>query len=158
MRASADSLACAIITRRSLLLNGDWLVCLSLSLARPSHTRGPLRITPWIESFWRVSLAVDTAAMSKATKRKHVTREVVEEFVEPQGSQKIVKVENTNIHRRSVYDRSCLFLCRCCVEGETISTRWRRQKASSFWPACPPNSGRMCGSREVSYVCQTLTP
>jgi probable RNA-binding protein EIF1AD len=33
--------------------------------------------------------------MSKATKRKHVTRQVVEEFVEPQGSQKIVKVGPT---------------------------------------------------------------
>ena len=32
--------------------------------------------------------------MSKATKRKHVTREVVEEFVELQGNQKIVKVSH----------------------------------------------------------------
>lgn len=30
--------------------------------------------------------------MSKATKRKHVTREVVEDFVEPEGNQRIVKV------------------------------------------------------------------
>ena len=30
--------------------------------------------------------------MSKATKRKHVTREVVEDYVEPEGDQKIVKV------------------------------------------------------------------
>ncbi|CAI8032208.1 Probable RNA-binding protein EIF1AD [Geodia barretti] len=40
--------------------------------------------------------------MSKATKRKHVTRQVVEEFVEPQGSQKIVKVlcgRGNNLHQ-----------------------------------------------------------
>ena len=30
--------------------------------------------------------------MSKATKRKHVTREVVEDFVEVEGTQRIVKV------------------------------------------------------------------
>ena len=30
--------------------------------------------------------------MSKATKRKHVTRQVLEEFVEPEGSQKVVRV------------------------------------------------------------------
>ena len=30
--------------------------------------------------------------MSKSTKRKHVTREVVEDYVEPEGQQEIVKV------------------------------------------------------------------
>ena len=49
--------------------------------------------------------------MSKATKRKHVTRQVVEEFVEPQGSQKIVKVKlNTTLStkRRSYLSLSCV--------------------------------------------------
>lgn len=39
--------------------------------------------------------------MSKATKRKHVTREVVEDFVEPEGNQRIVKVvcgRGNNLH------------------------------------------------------------
>ena len=35
--------------------------------------------------------------MSKATKRKHVTREVVEEFVELEGNQRIVKVREISI-------------------------------------------------------------
>ena len=30
--------------------------------------------------------------MSKSTKRKYVTREVVEDYVEPEGEQEIVKV------------------------------------------------------------------
>ncbi|XP_041353105.1 probable RNA-binding protein EIF1AD [Gigantopelta aegis] len=39
--------------------------------------------------------------MSKATKRKHVTREVLNEFVTPQGNQEIVKVtasRGNNLH------------------------------------------------------------
>ena len=32
--------------------------------------------------------------MSRATKRKYVTKEVLEEFVEPSGDQEIVKVSN----------------------------------------------------------------
>ena len=60
--------------------------------------------------------------MSKATKRKHVTRQVVEEFVEPQGSQKIVKVGRT-FESQSMLLLGLCVVCRCCVEEETISTR-----------------------------------
>ena len=49
------------------------------------------RSASWIERL-RTCQTVVSAVMSKATKRKHVTREVVEEFVEPEGEQKIVKV------------------------------------------------------------------
>ena len=34
--------------------------------------------------------------MSKATKRKHVTKEVLEEYVSPEGNQSIVKVQFVN--------------------------------------------------------------
>ena len=41
--------------------------------------------------------------MSKATKRKHVTKEVLEEFVEPTGDQFIVRVSLFELYRRIVF-------------------------------------------------------
>ena len=41
--------------------------------------------------------------MSKATKRKHVTKEVLDEFVLPTANQKIVKVKIENILKLYTY-------------------------------------------------------
>ena len=45
-----------------------------------------------------VSEATEYLVMSKATKRKHVTKEVLEELVEPEGDQFIVKVRSKKIN------------------------------------------------------------
>ena len=41
--------------------------------------------------------------MSKATKRKHVTREVLEDFIEPGPEQKIAKVNLSSIFSYLLY-------------------------------------------------------
>ena len=45
-----------------------------------------------------MKLLSEYLVMSKATKRKHVTKEVLEELVEPEGDQFIVKVRSKKIN------------------------------------------------------------
>lgn len=82
--------------------------------------------------------------MSKATKRKHVTKEVLEEYASPVGNQSIVKVEK---EYQSIDE--CLIshdlTARWSVDEVTTCTRWKPWTENPTLYQCPLNSEEMCG-------------
>lgn len=49
--------------------------------------------------------------MSQATKRKHVVKEVLGDFVTPTENQQIVKVNNVHLPHQSCISRALVRLC-----------------------------------------------
>lgn len=108
--------------------------------------------------------------MSQATKRKHVVKEVLGDFVTPTENQQIVKVKavlcrlhviqhmDTNLPptvqqaARHCPDFFLLYLCTCRSSpvGVTTFMKLSLPKERHSWWACPPSSARTSGSREAS--------
>lgn len=108
--------------------------------------------------------------MSQATKRKHVVKEVLGDFVTPTENQQIVKVKavlcrlhviqhiDSNLPptvqqaARHCPDFFLLYLCTCrsLLVGVTTSMKLSLPKVRHSWWACPPSSARTSGSREAS--------
>lgn len=106
--------------------------------------------------------------MSKATKKKHVTKEVMDDYVLPEDDQTIVKVfileqkvafcrkESCDVHHlvMKYYKivKYCLYDCRLWEEEETISTKCRLQRVKHSLYQCLQSSGRMSGSKGVIMI------
>lgn len=96
--------------------------------------------------------------MSQATKRKHVVKEVLGDFVTPTGNQQIVKVSYVWADFKQPPTSHCpdsisiLYLCNCrsLVAVVTTSMKLSRPRVRLSWWACPPSSARTSGSREVT--------
>lgn len=100
--------------------------------------------------------------MSQATKRKHVVKEVLGDFVTPTETQQIVKVSlylpllmassRTHITANSKTPYAWLYLhpYRSSVAVATTSTKLSRPRVRRSWSACRPSSARTSGSREVT--------
>lgn len=108
--------------------------------------------------------------MSQATKRKHVVKEVLGDFVTPTENQQIVKVKallcrlhviqhiDSNLPptvqqaARHCPDFFLLYPCTCRSSpvGVITSMKLSLPKVRHSWWACPPSSARTSGSREAS--------
>ena len=81
--------------------------------------------------------------MSKATKRKHVTREVLEDFVVPTGEQTVVKVLVYVTYIQHFW--TPILVYRSYVARATIYTRWRHHLGNICWLVCQRSSEEMSG-------------